>query len=223
MNKIFNRIKEQQKQKSEYTLYGSIPLIIKDKLTNDIDIYELIDAIETLLPNFPKDLVDSIIVADHPVFDKKKVNALYHDKKIYISNNQDDLNDMLDDIVHEYAHVLEKEYNDEIYSDKEIEDEFLLKRHKLERIIKYQGFDLSEYDFNDLKYNKELDNLLLNVIGYDMINQLTDYGLFINPYATTSLREYFGTGFEEFILGDQRELQNISPKLYTKIQNIIEH
>lgn len=223
MHKIFNRIKEQQKQKSEYVLFGSIPLIIKDKLTNTVDIYELINAIETLLPKFSKNLVNSIIILDHPIFDTKKVNAFYHKNKMYISNHQDNLNDMLDDIVHEYAHVLGKEYNDQIYSDQIIEDEFLFKRHQLERIIKYQGFDIVEYNFDDIKYNKELDNFLLNVIGYERFNKLTNYGLFINPYAATSLREYYATGFEEYMLGDHQELQAISPKLFIKIKNIIDN
>tara|TARA_Y100000034_G_scaffold126518_1_gene177857 strand:+ start:628 stop:1302 length:675 start_codon:yes stop_codon:yes gene_type:complete len=223
MEKIYNRIKEQQDQKSEYTVFGSIPIIIKDKLTNYVDMTQLVKTIETLLPRFSKNLVKAIIVADHPIFDMKKVNAFYYDKKMYISNHQDDLNDMLDDIVHEYAHVLEKEYSKEIYSDKIIEDEFLLKRRQLERIIKYQDFDINEYDFDDIKYNKELDNFLLNVIGYERFGKLTNYGLFINPYAATSLREYYATGFEEYMLGDHQELQTISPKLFNKIKNIVDN
>jgi len=221
MNKIVSRLEKQQKQNFEYTLFGSVPIVIQDKLTNNINIPELIDAIETLLPSFPKDLINSIIVVNHPLFDKKKINAFYHNKKIYVSNHQDDLNDMLDDIIHEYAHAMEKENGDQIYSDKEVENEFLLKRHKLERIIKYQGFDISEYNFDDIKYNEMFDMFLLNVVGYERLNKLTNYGLFINPYAATSLREYFATGIEEYILGDYQDLQIISPSLIKKIKEII--
>ena len=220
-NKIFNRIIEKQKDKLEYTIFGSIPLIIQDKLTNDIDIQALVSTIEKIFPNFSKDLVESIIICDHPLFDQRKINAFFYNKKIYISNSQDNLNDIVDDVVHEYAHVLEREYDDYVYSDKIIEDEFLFKRRQLERIIKYQGFDISEYDFDNLGYNKEFDNFLLNVVGYERFDKLTNYGLFINPYAATSLKEYFATGFEEYILGDNRELQSISPKLYTKIKILL--
>ena len=60
------------------------------------------------------------------------------------------------------------------------------------------------------------------MIGYDKFQSLTKYRLFINPYAATSLREYFATGFEEYILGDHKELEIVSSKLYKKIKERIE-
>ena len=218
MNKLVNRIKKQKKV--EYILFNSIPLTIENELTNDIDIEKLISSLETLLPPPPKGLIKSIKVGHNPVFDKRNVNALYHDGILYISNEQDDLNDMLDDIVHEYSHALEEIYGSEIYLDNSIKDEFLSKRSQLERILKYQGFEISQHDFMDIKLDQELDKLLLNVVGYERFEKLTNYGLFINPYAATSLREYFATGFEEYILGDHQELKNISPNLYNKLQEL---
>ena len=221
MKKIINRIKEQQKQNFEYTLFGSVPIIIQDKLTNNIDMRELIAAVETLLPFPPKDMIKNIYVGDYAIFNDRKVNALYHQNNLYISNDQDDMLDLLDDIIHEYSHALEQIYGDQIYSDKEIEDEFLLKRHKLESTLKHQGFDISKYDFYDVKYNGAFDMFLLNVVGYEKFDKLTNYGLFITPYAATSLREYFATGFEEYILGDHRDLQTISPSLIKKIKKLL--
>ena len=46
-------------------------------------------------------------------------------------------------------------------------------------------------------------------------------GLFISPYAATSLREYFATGFTDFFMEpDHRLLKSISPILYKKIEKL---
>ena len=217
MNKLVKRLKEQQNV--EYLLFNSIPLVIKDKLNNNVDIEELIASIENTLPSSFKNLINSIIILDDPMFSERNINALYHDKILYISNNQDDSNDILDDIVHEYSHALEEEYNEVIYSDNSIKNEFLMKRQVLERTLRHHNFDMSQYDFKEINYNEKLDNLFLNVVGYEKFQSLTNYGLFLNPYAATSLREYFATGFEEYMLGDHKELETISPKLYKKINN----
>ena len=218
MKKIINRIVEQQN--FEYVLFGSIPLIIKDKLTNNINISSLINSVESAIPRPPAGLIKSIIVGYNPIFDKRKVNALYYNGIIYLSNDQDDLNDMLDDIVHEYSHALEEVYGNQIYSDGAIKDEFSSKRFQLERILKSNDYQTYEFDFSNDSYNKELDNFLLNVVGYERFEKLTNYGLFVNPYAAVSLREYFATGFEEYILGDHQELKNISPNLYNKLREL---
>ena len=54
-------------------------------------------------------------------------------------------------------------------------------------------------------------------VGYPLLTSLT-MGLFISPYAATSLREYFARGFEEYYIGDRKYLTNISPVLYNKIE-----
>ena len=127
---------------------------------------------------------------------------------------------MLDDIVHEYSHALEEKYATEIYFDGAIKNEFLTKRKKLKTILQANQYDISGYNFEETKYDLKLDKLLLNVVGYEKFENLTNHGLFINPYAATSLREYFATGFEEYTLGDHQELEVISPNLYNKLKEI---
>ena len=220
MNKLVKRLKEQQNV--EYLLFNSIPITIKDKLTNNIDIRSLIKSVENVLPYSFRKLINSIIILDDPIFSQRKINAFYHNDTLFISNNQDDENDILDDIVHEYSHALEEKFEEEIYFDSSIKDEFINKRIQLERILRTSGYNMKDYDFKKINYDKNLDKLFLNVIGYDKFQSLTKYRLFINPYAATSLKEYFATGFEEYILGDHKELQVVSPKLYKKLHNIMQ-
>ena len=156
------------------------------------------------------------------MFSQRKINAFYHNDTLFISNNQDNENDILDDIVHEYSHALEEKFEEEIYFDGSIKDEFISKRMQIERILRTSGYDTKKYHFKEIDYNKSLDNFLLSVVGYEKFQNLTNHGLFINPYAATSLREYFATGFEEYILGDHKELEVISPKLYKKLHSIMQ-
>ena len=59
--------------------------------------------------------------------------------------------------------------------------------------------------------------LLYKKIGYDKLSDLM-MGLFITPYAATSLREYYATGFSEFYFDSNHNfLRKVSPELYKKL------
>jgi hypothetical protein len=220
-NKLKTYIKIQQDKKIQYLVFNRVPIYIKNKLPEYFNIVKFVKALENTLPFKFSKIINSIIFLESDIFLKKQINAFYNQKNIYVSNKQDNISDAIDDVVHEYAHALEEKYGESIYSDDLIKNEFLFKRHHLERIIRNQGFDTISHDFKNINFDKKLDNFLLNVVGYEKFNKLTNYGLFVNPYAATSLREYFATGFEEYLLGDSRELKKISPNLYIIIGKII--
>ena len=72
----------------------------------------------------------------------------------------------------------------------------------------------------DTEYNQEFDDFLHKKIGYDKLTSLMS-GMFINPYAATSLQEYFATGFTDFYLNtDHKYLSTVSPELYKKIYEL---
>ena len=71
--------------------------------------------------------------------------------------------------------------------------------------------------FMDPEYSEEFDMLLYQKIGYDKLSDLI-MGLFITPYAATSLREYYATGFTEFYLDSNHNFfRKVSPELYKKL------
>ncbi len=45
-------------------------------------------------------------------------------------------------------------------------------------------------------------------------------GLFITPYSSASMREYFAEGFEAYYLDDRDYIKSTSPELYNKLQAI---
>jgi len=216
---LTNRINEAVLNKSEYKLFGKV-VFVKDPLPDHVFLIDVVSKIESLIPKYLFHDVGVIYIGDFDIFEKKKINALYLDGAIYLSNKQDSNNDMVDDIIHELAHSLEEQYGKDIYADNQIRKEFLLKRRWLERNLRHQGFNTTMYDFDKTEYDIALDNFFLKDVGYQYLNAQFSGRAFINAYAVTSLREYFATGFEEYYLGDRVNLLRLCPNLYQKLEDI---
>jgi|TARA_Y100000034_G_scaffold127949_1_gene181700 hypothetical protein len=202
---------------SFYTPTG-IHVYFKDRMMNDkVDVENVISKVESTVPSHLLSEVEMIIVGWFEEFEKRKLNAFYKDGTLYISNVQDDEEDMYDDIVHEVAHSLESALGYEIYSDQKIKDEFLRKRKYMYDILWNKGYKTPLGVYMNPEYDEEFDMFLYKKIGYDKLFQLLK-GLFITPYAATSLREYYATGFTEFYLDSNHNFfKKVSPELYKKI------
>ena len=72
----------------------------------------------------------------------------------------------------------------------------------------------------DSEYNEEFDMFLYEKVGYDRLAVFMQ-GLYLNPYAATSLREYFATGFTEFFVESEHTfMKKVSPALYQKLSEM---
>ena len=199
-----------------YTSTG-IHVYVKDPLTNGLDMEEIVSIVENRIPKKFLAEVEMMIVGDLEEFEDRKINAMYKDGCLYITNEQDDADDLIDDIIHEIAHSLEEPFGLEIYGDKKLSSEFLNKRGQLRSILWAHDYKTQLNFFMNTEYDIEFDDFLLNKVGYDKLSILMQ-GLFISPYAATSLREYFATGFTDFFMEpDHRLLKSVSPILYKKI------
>ena len=220
MNKLIDLInfsaEKASKERKEYKVHGT-NIFIKDSLPENIDIRSIINQIESLIPIFLFESIDVIYIGQFNEFIERDINAFYSDGALYITNDQTDDKDIIDDIVHEISHSIEEVYGMEIYGDGKIESEFIVKRSTIERILKHNGFKTSKYDFLNTEYSKDLDSFFYEEVGYPMLNNLVN-GLFASAYGVTSIREYYANGFEEYYLGDRKYLFDVSPKLYEKIE-----
>ena len=81
------------------------------------------------------------------------------------------------------------------------------------------GEGLNDY-YQNVEYNIEFDNFLYKEVGYPKLSTLSQH-IYASPYAATSLREYFATGFVEYLMGDRNYLRSVSPALYKKIEYLI--
>ena len=202
---------------SDFYSTTGIHVYVKDKLTNDINPEAVIAKVEKTIPIHLLSEVEMVIIGWFKEFEERKLNAFYSGGTLYISHEQDTAEDLYDDIIHEISHSLEEPHGYEIYGDKKLDREFIQKRLSLRQILWAHDFKAPAEFFTDTEYNLEFDDFLLNKVGYDKLALLAQ-GIFITPYAATSLREYFATGFTEFYLNsDHNFLQHNCSILYKKL------
>ena len=207
-----------EQQTDFYTSTG-IHVYFKDPVNNkEINVETVVSDIESIIPVHLLSEVEMIIIGWFDEFEERSINAFYDGGTLYVSNIQNDFMDMYDDIIHEISHSLEEPYGYFIYGDKKIENEFLRKRKFLHDILWQKGFKAPMTVFMELEYNKDFDMFLYEKIGYDKLTILVE-GIFISPYAATSLREYYATGFTEFYVNPDNHgfLRKVGPELYKKI------
>jgi len=219
-NTICERATKVLNERKEYQLFGSIYVYVKDPLPQCVNLTSVLQQVEDIIPHHLTDEVDTIYVGEFPELVSREVKAVFKDATIYITNQQDSDEEMIDDIIHEFAHSIEVFAGMEIYSDGFLEREFVQKRKKVLDILYKEGYNVSVVNFLDTEYSRELDYFLYKGIGYDKLSLLT-LDIFPTPYSITSLREYFAVGFEEYLYGDRKQLGIVSPTLYGKIEAII--
>jgi len=202
-----------------YYSFNGIELYIMHPLPSSVKIEDVLSIISSKVPNHLQRGVDVIYVGQFKDLIDREVNALFQHGAIYLTNDQTDVSDMVDDIVHEMAHSVEKEHPDLIFEDGRLFKEFLGKRRRLTSILEAEGFDVDPIFRSRVEYNSDIDDFLYKEVGYPLLNNLV-LGLFPSAYATTSLREYFAIGFEEFFIGDRPYLKKICPILYSKIESL---
>ena len=219
-NIIKNLLEKSRRQNNQYLLFGDTYVYIQDSLPENVDINEVFDFIHSKMPQHLFSEVDAIYVGEFKELQDRQVQAMYKDGAIYVTNFQSNVMDMVDDIIHEIAHSIEEPYGMLIYADGQVESEFIGKRIRLRDLLKANGYDVDDIDFSESDFKQNFDDYLYQDIGYPVLTSLS-YGLYTNPYAATSLREYFASGFEEYIFGDRELLKSISPALFNKIQEIV--
>ena len=209
-----------EKSRKEYQLFDDIFVYVKDQLPDHINLKNVLMSVERIIPYHLSKEVDGIYVGQFKDWGEREVNSMFKDASIFVTNQQDDDEDMIDDIVHEFAHSIEGPMGDVIYIDGKLQQEFTGKRKRLYFLIKAEGYDVSSEKFMNSEYEEKFDDFLYKKVGYEALSYIP-MGLFITPYAATSLREYFATGYVEYLMGDRRYLLSMSPTLYKKIEQLI--
>ena len=208
-----------ERKRRENTLHGRDLVVIVDPLPVHVNVDSVLRRIENYVPSMMTRELDAIYIGEFEILQQRQLQALYYHGTIYVTNDQSNENDLLDDLVHELGHVAESLLKDEIYGDRAIEEEFQNKRLKMLDILREVGYDIDMKSMLNSEYDAELDDFLYREVGYDKLAQLIN-GVFISPYSITSLREYWSKGFEEYTLGNKLELQKISPILYKKLETV---
>ena len=137
MSKIVEYI--QQTPKVHFMVHGRIPVYFKNGLTKKINMDSVCKRVGNLLPAFLFKNISAISIGQYDTLDDRSVDSVYDKKIIYLTNVQDDEEDIIENVLHEVAHSLEEIYKDEIYGDGLLRKEFLRKRKQLynELSVKY--------------------------------------------------------------------------------------
>ena len=214
MEKIVEYI--QQTPKAHFMIHGRIPVYFKDGLTRKINMDSVCKRVGNILPaSFFKN-ISAVAIGSYDTLDSRDVDSVYNNKIIYLTNVQDNEDDIIENIIHETAHSLEEIYSRQLYEDGLMRKEFLRKRKQLYNDLSVK-YNIDDKYFRKTEYSKTLDTLFYKKIGYDTLSYFTE-PLFVSPYSATSLREYFSEGFEKYYLGEQRTIMELSPELYNKIK-----
>ena len=220
MSWIKRSIQESNSLKDHYKLHH-INIFIKDKFPKHINFDSCIHLISRMLSPHLLKGVDIIYVGEFGFLDEMDFSALYRDGAIYLSNEFDFEDQIIEDLVHEIAHSNEYLYSDILYSDGAIMREFLGKRKELFYLLKSEKLNPPINLQTEVDFDKSIDEYLYRKVGYPILNVLCN-GLFIGAYSTTSIREYFSTAFAEYFQGDKKSLKNTCPVVYSKIEELIQ-
>ena len=217
---IVEAVNKSKRKFKEYKIYGK-PFIFSQPFETDIDLNFIKNKIESLVPEHFFDNVDGFFVGYVNEFFEgdREYNAMFKDDAIYLSPDQDDEKDLLDDIIHELAHAVEEKHEDKIYGDGRLEREFVTKRKYLYYLLGDKEYDIEAY--SDPEYDNDFDQHLYKNIGHDRLRGVSSE-LFYSPYAITALREYWANGFENYLLRSRGKLKEISPVLYNKVDSLLD-
>ena len=197
---------------------------IKEALPQNIDMRGCINFVLSRMPKSVMGNINRIMIGKFPFLTTRKVDAVYDDGIIYITNNHTSDMDFLTDLVHEIGHSFEESNKSFLYQDEKIKNEFLHKRNKLYELLQSNGLivdSITKNHFENCNYDVHFDKFLYETLGYNLLRNYTE-GLFVSPYASTSLREYFGNAFENFFTNDMFVVKKISPNVYNKLVEFLE-
>ncbi len=199
---------------------GGVDVFIKDQLPEHIDVSFVFEYISSRIPFYFMEGIDIIYIGRFPEMKQREVNAFFENGAIYVTNQQDDEMDLIDDIIHEIAHAVENNYQEYIYSPGALQKRICGKKRKVGNSIisKLIMFHLT-FTVN-FDYDKDIDNFLYKDVGYDNLSQIA-VNIFPSPYAATSVREYWAKGFEEMFIGDKDRLRSLCPVLYKLMAGLI--
>ena len=147
--------------RKHYKMYD-IEIFIKDPLPNDIDADFIFKYIASVLPAYLMTEIDIVYVGDFEDLRKRNANAVFVDGAIFVTNDQSSEMDLIDDIIHEIAHSIEKKYVDHIYGDGAIEREFKRKRKQLYDVLKAKGKNPPAELVTNINFSQTIDDYFFN-------------------------------------------------------------
>jgi hypothetical protein len=204
--------------RDHFSLNG-VSVIVKDALPEEVNLEFVLNYIAARVPFFLTQNIEIIYVGKFPEMEEREINAFYENDAIYVTNEQEEEMDMIEDIIHEISHAVEQNNQEFIYESGQLQREFLGKRRALSNLLSRKFKVPADFDI-DVEYDRAIDDFLFRDVGYDALNQIC-VGIFPSAYACTSISEYWAKGFEELFIGETNNLKQMCPVLYRTLALLI--
>ena len=215
---IKESMKRSRRMKDHFSLNG-VSVIIKDALPQEVNLEFVLNYISARVPFYLTQNIEIIYVGKFPEMEEREINAFYENDAIYVTNEQEEEMDMIEDIIHEISHAVEQNNQEFIYESGQLQREFLGKRRALSNLLSQKFKVPADFDI-DVEYDRSIDDFLFRDVGYDALNQIC-VGIFPSAYACTSVSEYWAKGFEELFIGETTDLKQMCPVLYKTLALLI--
>ena len=215
---IHESMKRSRRMRDHFSLNG-VSVIIKDALPQEVNLEFVLNYIAARVPFYLTQNIEIIYVGKFPEMEEREINAFYENDAIYVTNEQEEEMDMIEDIIHEISHAVEQNNQEFIYESGQLQREFLAKRRALSNLLSQKFKVPADFDI-DVEYDRSIDDFLFRDVGYDALNQIC-VGIFPSAYACTSVSEYWAKGFEELFIGETNDLKQMCPVLYRTLALLI--
>ena len=187
------------KERKEFSIFGSISVFLKDPLPQDVDMTSVLMDLEDTIPRNMFYQIETVLVGQFKELNDRGVRAAFLDGGIYVTNEQPSEEQLFEDIVHEVAHSVEKMFEYELFADGEVEKEYLGKKKRFLDLLAANDIKVPNRLRYETEYSKMFDEFLFYQIGYDNVIPFSS-GLFLTPYSSVSISEYFATAFEHYFV-----------------------
>jgi hypothetical protein len=134
---MIDYIKESNKKaqdRNEYMLFN-VPVYVINKFPSNIKINNILDSVKDIINKKYLDRLDAIYIGDFKDLNKRDIQSMLKDDAIWISSNniKNVITEPLvvENIIHEIAHLLEEKYQSQIYGDGKLEREYNSKKNRL--------------------------------------------------------------------------------------------
>ena len=124
-------------EKKRFYFNRGIEFVVKSPLPDNVDLEKIIGLLRANMPVSSYEGLRNVYFGEFEILDKRKLTAIHLRDNIYIDSTKvSDEKDLLDDIIHEFAHRFEENNSEAIYEDGVIASEFLGKRNRLYDLLK---------------------------------------------------------------------------------------
>ena len=160
MIKYIKESHRKSQDRKEYMLFD-VPVYVINKFPSNIDINDILSNLKKSINKNYINGLEAIYIGDFEDLNRRNIQSMFKDGAFWISSNniKNFITEpiVVENIIHEIAHLLEENFPNLIYGDGRLEKEYNSKKERLYQILKNENYNKVNYPlFFDDDQLKEL-------------------------------------------------------------------